>query len=59
MKKTLREPKRLTLERTTIALLSNPANKRVQGGNQWAGGYTQSTLPECDVTNTGTGFMVL
>lgn len=55
MKKTLQEPKKLTLNKTTIAVLSNSFNNGYKAANI-LGGYS-STLPACDVTNTGVGML--
>jgi hypothetical protein len=55
MKKTSEQPKKLALDRTTIALLGTSWNKR-QGANLWNFDTQLSSIPPiCDVTNTGSG----
>lgn len=55
MKKSSEQTKKLTLGRTTIALLNGSWSKR-QGVNQWHFPTQVSSIPPvCDVTNTGAG----
>lgn len=54
METTQRSPKKLTLDRMTIAVLNNSWSKGLKGQQYRAAYFEQSTLPACDVTNPTT-----
>jgi hypothetical protein len=54
METTQLPPKKLTLDRMTIAVLNNSRSNMLRGQQYRAAYFEQSTLPACDVTNPTT-----
>jgi hypothetical protein len=56
MKKTFEQSGRLTLDRSTVVLLSSSWRKRHGANYANFDGHLSSIPPVCDVTTTSTGF---